>query len=311
MLIYSVVYNKKNDDIIEELKDIKKLLEMKGINLGYSECVEEDNHFIKIYCCNEEEVERGKKLFNIYLSNYLSKIITKEYIERELNKLIKEMYFFLKGNDTQYVKKEMQRILIKEENINDEDFIYFMNIKNVINEKIIRCLSEYDQMNIKGFLTFRLKDLKQDFELIVDKIVERYMVKKEYEEFIKLLRYFVEIQECKLDEVNIIVNERGEYGILDKGGRDILSRFLQDVNNYKISGSVSIDDVIISGLITNVPKRVIIHGADNCKNEELIDTIKNVFLDRVAFCDGCSLCVEDLERYKEEELRKYEELNLE
>ena len=311
MLIYSVVYNEKNDDIIEELKDIKKLLEMKGINLGYSECVEENNHFIKIYCCNDENVERGKKLFNIYLSNYLSKKVAEEYIDRELNKLIKEMYFFLKGTDISYVSQELQRILIEQENINDEDFVYFMNIKNDINEKIIKCLNEYEVMNVRGFLTFRIKDLKQDFELIVDKIVERYMVKKEYDEFIKLLRYFVEIQESKIDEVNIVINDSGEYGILDKGGRDILSKFLEDVNNYKIPGSISIDDVIISGLITNVPKRLILHGCDNCKNQELIDTIKNVFLDRVAFCNGCSLCIEDLESFKEDEIRKYEELNLE
>ena len=32
---------------------------------------------------------------------------------------------------------------------------------------------------------------------------------KEYNEFIKLLKYFVDIQDCKLEEVNIIVQRNG------------------------------------------------------------------------------------------------------
>ena len=40
------------------------------------------------------------------------------------------------------------------------------------------------------------------------------MVEKEYNEFIKLLKYFVEIQESKVDEVNILIEE--EWKLLFK-----------------------------------------------------------------------------------------------
>ncbi len=37
------------------------------------------------------------------------------------------------------------------------------------------------------------------------------MVEKEYNEFIKLLKYFVDVQENKIDEVNIIIDKLGNY----------------------------------------------------------------------------------------------------
>ncbi|EET86548.1 sporulation protein YtxC, partial [Clostridium carboxidivorans P7] len=77
-----------------------------------------------------------------------------------------------------------------------------------------------------GFITFRMKELREDLEEIVDKVVERYMTEKEYNEFIKLLKYFVEIQESKIEEINIIIKSDGKYLIQDKEGNDIEKNYL-------------------------------------------------------------------------------------
>ncbi len=39
--------------------------------------------------------------------------------------------------------------------------------------------------------------------------------------------------------------------------------------------------MLISWLITNVPKEINIYNIENCTNKELINTIKNVFEERV------------------------------
>lgn len=52
-----------------------------------------------------------------------------------------------------------------------------------------------------------MNDIKEDLEAVIDKVVERYMVEKEYDEFINLLKYFVDIQENKIDEVNVIIKK--------------------------------------------------------------------------------------------------------
>ena len=51
-----------------------------------------------------------------------------------------------------------------------------------------------------------MKELRSDIEEIIDKVIEGYMVEKEYKEFIKLLKYFVDIQESKIDLINIVID---------------------------------------------------------------------------------------------------------
>ena len=116
------------------------------------------------------------------------------------------------------------------------------------------------------------------------------MVEKEYNEFIKLLKYFVEMQESKIDEINIIIEKNGDYTIQDKKGHDIMEILVNDVSELKSNKNINIEDVLISGLITNCPLKIKIHCQENCNNKELIETIKNVFLDRVVFCNSCKIC---------------------
>jgi putative sporulation protein YtxC len=135
-----------------------------------------------------------------------------------------------------------------------------------------------------------MKELIKDLECIIDKVVENYMVEKEYNEFIKLLKYFVEIQESKIDEVHIIVKGNSEYLIQDENGNDILEQLFSELSEARYTGTVSVEDMLISGLITNSPGKVIVHCEENCDNKELMDTIKKVFLDRVTFCSSCKIC---------------------
>ena len=70
-----------------------------------------------------------------------------------------------------------------------------MNKMNSIIEKIKIVLEENSEINIDGFIRFRMKELREDVDSIVNNIIESYMVEKEYQEFVKLLKYFVDIQD--------------------------------------------------------------------------------------------------------------------
>lgn len=60
------------------------------------------------------------------------------------------------------------------------------------------------------------------------------------------------------------------------------------------------EDILISGLITNAPKNINIYGKENCDNKEFLDTIEKVFESKVAFYKSS-------EEYKGEKiiLKKY------
>ena len=74
--------------------------------------------------------------------------------------------------------------------------------------------------------------LREDIEEIIDKVVEEYMVEKEYREFVKLLKYFVDIQESKIEKINIYIHKGGGYELKDGYGNDIFNEFMKELAIY-------------------------------------------------------------------------------
>ena len=291
MLVLKLVYNSELD-FVNEIQELRVVLKKKDIRIGVVESVELNNHIIKILCDDNSYNERVKDIINLYISNILYKVVLNEYKEKELLDYLTENYFFLKQEEIMEVEDEVMKTFLENKSLNFDNLIYCLNKVNNIIEKIKSCLEENSEINIDGFIRFRMKELREDIEDIIDKVIESYMVEKEYKEFIKLLKYFVEIQESKIEEINIIIGESGNYSIIDRNKKDIFNEFMKDLIECKLDSDVKMEDIIISGLITNSPKKVIIHGKSNCLNKEFIDTIENVFENKVSFCNGCMLCTE-------------------
>ena len=126
-----------------------------------------------------------------------------------------------------------------------------------------------------------MKAMIDTIEEIIDKIVDKYMVEKEYNEFIKLLKYFVYVQECKIEEIDLRILNNGLYEIKNGLGEDVFKEFLNEIKDNADENTINIEDVIISGLITNAPRKIKIFNEVKCNNKEFLRTIKNVFGERV------------------------------
>jgi len=276
--------------VVDELKDIISHFRNKNVTLGISENLENEKQIINLYCEDEAYNNKSIKLFNLYVANVIYKVVINEFCSSNNGKALVESYPFLRVEDVKTVKNMIEKALKDEADKVDEAVIYYMNRKNNIVEKIIECLEENKEINIDGIVTFRMKEFKEDIDSIVEKVIEKYMVEKEYNEFIKLLKYFVDVQESKLEEVHIMIDNNGDYIVKDEFGNDILNNLMDELYETKYNDAVSSEDLIISGLITTSPKKVIIHSVHNCKNKELMDTIKNVFEERVEYCNDCKQC---------------------
>lgn len=289
MLLLTVVYNEEREDVIDGINNIKEYFKSKNIVIGISESIESNTHFVKIFC--EEEInDRLRNVFNIHVANILYNVVIDEFYNKDMMSFLSDTYFFLKYDEIKEIRDNSLEVLKGEGAIIDENSIYCINKRNAIIDKIVQCIDENNEININGFMTFRMKELKDDLEGIIDKIVEKYMVEKEYNEFIKLLKYFVEIQESKIDLMNIEVCNDGKYIIRDKNGIDITERLFSDLNDLRYRENTNEEDILISVLITNSPEKIVIHCVENCRNSELIDTVKKVFTNRVEFCDDCKAC---------------------
>lgn len=285
MLLLTLVYKKERDGLISDIHEMIEYFRSRKIVIGISESLLKDTHFLKFYCENLEH-DCNKNIlnnFNLYIANIIYRIVIDEYYPNEMVGFISESYFFLKGEEIEELKEKAYDALKSDGKIINENSVYFINKKNSMVKKIQNCIMENNSINIEGFLTFRLRELNSDIEGIVDKTVESFMVEKEYNEFIKLLKYFVEIQESKIDEVHIINKKDGSYEVKDRYGSNIMEKLKAEIGKIKYPGEAKLDDMLISALITNCPKRIVIHCSENNPNKELMETIKNVFEERVTF----------------------------
>jgi putative sporulation protein YtxC len=148
-----------------------------------------------------------------------------------------------------------------------------------------------DNIILDGFVNFRLKDYVRDLEEIVDRAVDDFLMEREYREFIRLLRYFVDIQDPKFDTIHVIVGYDSKYTLLDDSRKEITNDCIQEFVNEISEGEINYDDLLVSSLITLAPKRIVIHYTGQFKNKELLETIKNVFLGKVIICNGCEICL--------------------
>lgn len=280
MLVMKIVHNDEID-LVHELQELREILKKKNITIGLVESGEGSSHLIKVMCNEECYNEKIKRMIYLYISNILYNIVIEKYREKELFNFLTETYFFLKQEEILEVEEMIMKVLRSEENLKDEKMIFCISKINSIIEKIKTCLEENEEINIKGFITFRMKELREDIEEIIDKVVEEYMVEKEYKEFVKLLKYFVDIQESKIEKINIYIHEGGGYELKDGYGNDIFNEFMKELSECKIDTEAKIEDIIISGLITNAPKKIKIYNEEYCINKEFIQTIKSVFGERV------------------------------
>ncbi|WP_160688911.1 putative sporulation protein YtxC [Clostridium sp. C2-6-12] len=284
MLILKLAYD-EDLNFSRDLQELRDLLKKRDILIGLVESIEGKTHIIKIICEDECYNEKIKEIINLYVSNILYRIVIENYRKKEMLEFLTDNYFFLKQSEILEAEDEIIKVLKVEEKTKNEEAVYCLNKINSMIEKIRDCISEKQEINIDGFITFRMKMLRRDIEKIIDKVIEAYMVEKEYKEFVKLLKYFVEIQECKIEEINIIIEDNNNYIVKNKEGKNLYYDFLKEITAEQGAIELNMEDVLISGLITNAPKNIIIYGKENCTNKEFLDTIENVFEDKVVFCE--------------------------
>lgn len=296
MAVFKIIYEDDFKEIIEGINTLKAYFELE---IGICESIDNNIHFMKIYIPEEKLTKKTKNRFHLYIADIIYNIYINRFLKEDMTEFIEYSYFFLNSKDIKDIEEKSRDILTNNEKMIDSSNVYYMNKKNKIIDKILECIRETDEINIEGFLTFRTKDLEKELKHIIEKIVEDYVIEKEYDEFINLLKYFVNIQESRIDEINIIIYKEGNYVLKDKNGTDITDELFKEFISNNISLEINLDDILISGLITYCPEKIIIHCVENCLNKELINTINNVFLKKVHFCNSCKICREINKQYKE------------
>jgi len=248
------------------------------------------------YILNNKSNEKHKNMKNVfkhYMANGIADVIIDIYQENIIERLLRYNLYYFDKNEKNKIKANTLDYLKKNDYINTEGIIYKISKKSRILKSIIDFLEKNDSINIEGFINFRLKYYLDTIEDAIDKNIEDYFAEREYKEFIKILQYFVEIQEPKRDTVNIIFSNN-KYNLIDEKKLAINNEFLEEISEELSEIDINYDDLLISSLITIAPRKIIIHLDSGTNNFDIINIIKNIFLSKVTICEGCDLCCSEV-----------------
>ena len=227
---------------------------------------------------------KGKKLDTFYdiLSDILSSLVINLYEEPLLKRIISNNYFYFTDIEQRKILDicknylycgDLNEVSLRKDSLKISFIEYFANNKSVI---------------LDGFISFRIKDYIKIIDYIVDLAVNKFVIDREYNEFVDLLKCYINSKESKTDIVHLIYQNQ-ETILLDEL-KNIISIDDTALNSKYLSDiTFSSNDYALNTLLTLLPERIYIHVIDNIQ-DEFINTIKMIFDNRVYICNDCNLC---------------------
>lgn len=226
-----------------------------------------------------------------YLANIIADIVIENLEKRFISSIIKHKHQEFSTDERDIIQKMTIEHL--DELLTPDKSLGKILRKEEILRKIIQYFKQSQELNVEGFVRFRLKEYIEELKLAVEMAVDDFIIEKEYNEFIELLKYFVELQEPRIDLVNVLRKENGSFQILDKSGGIINNEYLEGYFAEMFEEEVEYEDLLVSALINIAPLKIMLHF----QNDETEKTVRKIFCQKVEVCKGCELCKNHPENY--------------
>ena len=251
---------------VNRLHKNKKLLEWK---LGHSElaCVaKKDFNKNKLYETVAAELAE-------FMISHLQGDILSEWIRKD--------YHTMDSRQQDKLKTYCIDLLVDSE-LEDQLYAEDQNKKKELADGFYEYLQANEKLHLQGYIRFRLKKYLQDLRAFLDYAVEEFIIDRQYQDFIALLKYFVCEQEARRPAVHIYHQKDNEFIVLDEKYRPIDTGEMDGLVVETIDKEINLEDMIISTLITVSPKMVYIHTKE--PDMQVIRTIKLIFEERAVLC---------------------------
>lgn len=249
------------------------------------------SYSVKIESIKNYPVSDFVNIFKYCIANALWEYIQCFEEPKLVKNMLEEEFYYFEVSEREEIEKIAIDILSNDSNIdigiNGDTF----SRKTRIIRELLEYLKDNNELHLKGFITFRLKDYFIDLEDTIERAIEDFLMDREYNEFIKLLKYFVDIQESKIDLVHVVMDEDHKYKLYDNNNKIIdnnnFNEIAKEITDYN---HLSYEDILISTLITMAPSVIYIHRVSSIQQPEMIKTIGRVFTTKVKVCNGCEWC---------------------
>lgn len=277
MELLSLEIDKKND--VNYYNIISTLTNLKNKSINVTIYTQNDNYDKIIYNIDDlTDIDECRDEIISKLNN-----VIKFYMMEEAFNYFEKSYFYFEDAEGTSIKR------IIEDELNSD-----IKINLILKAKIKEYLESFNIININGFVKFRLKFIKDYVQQIVERCIDNYLIKKEYSDFIGMLKYFSDDEAETNENINIIFND-SKLQIYNENMEKISLISNVEFSEELEPSEIVYDESIINSIITISPKKIIIHLTKNYdKMDEIskntIDIINKLFVDRIRFCMECEYC---------------------
>ncbi len=272
----SIKTQETSDGVKKALLAGANALEKEGISV---EITEEHRGPVTVFGCFTPD--DGGDLWWSQMARIIAAFIVNNFEARLVLEIIERNYRHLKHWEKRKIKEKTQNYLTDETVGDWRDHIVI---------KLQEYFQESNILTIEGFIRFRLQDYLQDLKKTVEDAADDYLLEKEYQEFLRLLKYFVDVQEPRTGIIQVVLQERGTFKLFDGEGQPISTYALGGALDELAEQEMDPDDLLISTLVSLAPAEILLH----CHFENsLVELLKKVFTGKVRICPGCRYCKKD------------------
>jgi len=162
--------------------------------------------------------------------------------------------------------------------------------RRIIVKKITNYFLYNSTLSIEGFLRFRIKEYRRAVEMFIFEAIEELQIKKEYSDFVQLVKIYMENCPSLIDFVHVKIDSTGKYSFYDFKKSEIR---LENDNQDSIEIFLTMDDLVMNILISLAPKRILWHINPEYPNSKILHSLKEIFGERISVCSGCEFCLDN------------------
>ena len=216
------------------------------------------------------------------ISEFLSYLVIENYEENILKRLIFSNYFYFDSQERNVVLNICSEILP------ENDYILFEDRQKELIKIFYDYLLENNKIILDGFINFRLKEYISFLNSIIDTAVNKFIVEREYLEFISLLKVYINSEVSSVKCIHLIYNDENTIlldenkNIIDIDKDAFKAKYLSDI-------TFSSNDYALNTLLNILPEKIYIHLVEG-SIDEFINTLQLVFENRIEICKNCSIC---------------------
>lgn len=225
----------------------------------------------------------GEQVCEFYnnLADLLTDCIIQLYEPILIRKIVHYNYFYFSSFEKAQIIESCISLLTQEE---EKEFSIR---KEHLFIAVLKYASYHKSIVLDGFVNFRIQDYMKVLDEAIDYSVNKYLIEKEYSEFINLLRLYINSKDSQMNLIHLIyINSES---ILLDAQKNIISltdhifdaKYLSDI-------SFSSNDYALNALLTLLPEVIHVHLID--QEDEFINTLKLIFEDRIKICRDCNIC---------------------